>query len=702
MPHGSVKLVDGVNQNRTPTLNEAALSSCQLIRYHWDNGAILVEKLGGWTAYYSNPLTAVGRALWAWEDTDAIGHLAIGTQNAPSTTQAQLLCLTNGAIQTITPRSTVDNVTPAASTTSGSNVVTITDNTVTDVTQYDSVYIAVHLSIGGIVLFGLYQCDPNGYVGTNTFTVYSVDGLGNPLNATSTTTTVAVPSLTTTSGSSTVSVVLDNHGYQVGSTFPVLVQTVIGGITFYGNYVVESVTDANTFTIVATNNATSSTTGSINGGNAQFIYNFGVGAVSPGTGYGIGGYGTGGYGTGTAITPSTGTPIAATDWTLDNYGQDLVSVAINANFSPGATAPYQPIYIWDPTSGSPTATAIPAAPPVNDGAFVAMPQRQIVAWGSTVTGIQDPLLIRWSDVNNFNTWIGQPTNQAGQYRLPRGSKIVGCIQGPQQGLIWTDVDLWSMQYIGEPFIYSFNELGIGCGLIGRKAAAALNGIVYWMGPSQFYSLSGNGVEPLFCPVWDVVFQDLDQTNLSKIRVAVNSRFNEIAWYYPTLSSGGEVSAYVKYNVMMNLWDFGSLARSAWIDQSVLGAPIGFDPNALYIYQHETSPDAAGQPMLSSFQTGYFALSDGDQLMFVDQVWPDMKWGYYQQTQNATVNINFYVTPYPGQAPTQFGPYPVTQSTTFFTPRFRGRLVSFSVSSSDTGSFWRLGLIRYRVAPSGKF
>jgi hypothetical protein len=331
-----------------------------------------------------------------------------------------------------------------------------------------------------------------------------------------------------------------------------------------------------------------------------------------------------------------------------------------------------------------------------------MPQRQIIAWGSTFTGIQDPLLIRWCDANNYNTWVAQYTNQAGSYRIPRGSKIVACLQGPQQGLVWTDLGLWTMQYIGQPYVYSFNEMGFGCGLIGHKAAAIINDVVYWMSGSQFFTLASNGVKPIPCPVWDVIFQDLDTDQVDKIRAGVNSRFNEVTWYYPTRSSGGEVTAYVKLNAALLEWDYGTLPRSAWIDQSVVGKPVGADPATRYLYQHETSNNADGSPILSSFTTGYYAMSDGDVKTFVDQVWPDMKWGEYGGAQSATVNITFNVTDYPGQAPTTFGPYPVTVNTTFITPRFRGRLVSITLSSNDLGSFWRIGNIRYRLQQDGKF
>ena len=244
--------------------------------------------------------------------------------------------------------------------------------------------------------------------------------------------------------------------------------------------------------------------------------------------------------------------------------------------------------------------------------------------------------MRWCDVNNFNQWFDLPTNQAGTFRLPRGSKIVGGLQGPQQGLLWTDLAIWSMQYKGLPGVWGFNEIATGCGLISRKAAAAANGVVYWMGPTQLYSLTSEGVQPLACPVWDVAFQDMDLANVSKIRVAVNSRFNEIAWYIPTLGGGGENTTFLKYNYALGWWDVGLLSRSAWIDQSVLGPPIGADPGRLLVYQHETSNDADGAPLVSSFNTGDFTLSEGDQMTFLDELWPDARYGDYNQPQNATL------------------------------------------------------------------
>jgi hypothetical protein len=396
--------------------------------------------------------------------------------------------------------------------------------------------------------------------------------------------------------------------------------------------------------------------------------------------------------------------INATNWVLDNWGEVLLACPLG--YAPtsvsGTNVNYGPIYAWDPISSAMQIAPITNCPILSTGFFVAMPQRQVIAWGTTFSGIIDPLLIRWCDVSNYNVWVAQTTNQAGSYRLSTGSAIIGAIQAQQQGLLWTDIGLWSMQYIGTPYVYSFNQLGQGCGLIARRAMGILGGIVYWMGRSQFFTLSGDGVTPLLCPIWDVVFQNLDLANLSKITCAPNSLFNEVTWYYPVIGGNGENAAYIRVNTVLNAWEFGTLGRTAWIDNSVLGPPIGYDPANQYIYQHEISPDADGAAMVSSFTTGYFAIAEGDQKAFLDQVWPDFKWGYYSQSQLASISITFNACDYPGQTPTTYGPFTVTQASTWFSPRIRARLISITVSSSDAGTWWRMGALRYRVCADGKF
>lgn len=683
--HASLKLIPGVDQRKTLALNEAAISDSDLIRFVPDrNGIGLIQKLGGWTKFFANTIGSTIRALWAWEDTNANTWLGVGAQSS-------LSVISDGSQQTITPQYIVDDVAVALTTTVGSNVVRITD-TGSNIDDYDAVQIRTHISVGGLVLFGVYQCYA---VSADTYDIYATDALGDPAYATAAVTTGgAVAKFDTTSGSNVVTVTLEDHGLSVGSTFSILsttTPTTVGGITFEGNYVVHTVVDADSFTIRGNIIASATANGDENGGDAEYLYWNGIGPLAQGTGYGVGGYGRGGYGTGIPPSPTApGTPVTTTDWCLDNWGEIFLACPKDG-----------PIFTWAPNGGVPVATIIPNAPTINAGMFVAMPERQIIALGSTFTGIGDPLLIRWCDVNNLNQWIGLTTNQAGSFRLPRGSRIIQGIQGPQQGLIWTDLGLWAMQYIGPPFIYGFNEIGTGCGLIGRKAAASMNGTVYWMGQSQFFRLTGSGVEPIMCPVWDVIFQNIDMDNVDRIRAAPNSRFGEMTWYYPTANGTGEVDAYVKYNILLEQWDFGTLARTAWINESVLGPPIGAGTDT-YIYQHEMTNDADGTAMLPSFQTGYFALTEADVKMFVDQIWPDMKWGYYDGTNNASVQLTFYVADYPGDTPIAYGPYTMLASTKFITPRIRGRLVSIKVESSDIGSWWRIGNIRYRLQVDGKY
>lgn len=774
MPHSALKLLPGVDTTKTPTLNEAALSQSNLIRFMPDRtmGGI-VQKLGGWTKYYASSVGTIVRALWGWNDTNNNSYLAAGGETS-------LSIISNNNRQNITPQIITTNV-PfykatqtdyGASTTLSSSTVTVYDPAA-NVNQYYSINLETPISVGGLVLFGLYS--PIGPYVEYSFNVTAKNVLGDPVYATSTVSHGGSAVLYTWSNdTATIKVTLSNHGFSTGNTYPAVVSTTVGGVPVLGNYSVTYI-DANNFNITlatATSGTgsiylnapsgyggTSTSSNTIGTGSKTFTvsdftnnptagdryrvydstdpskwmegivtsyigtsliidvdatggagtiaswivipygrmriqYQVGFGALPTGTGYGIGGYGEGGYGTGVAPTAQPGStpiPITAVDWTLDNWGENLIATPYN-----------NLIYEWSPTFGSPTATAIPNCPTVNAGAFVAMPQRQIVAWGSTFTGVGDPLLIRWCDVNDYTSWVGLPTNQAGSYRIPKGSRIVQCIQGPQQGLIWTDLGVWAMQYVGQPYVYQFNEIGVGCGLIGRKAAGSMNGVVYWMGQSQFFKLSGGGPEPIQCPIWDVIFQNLDRNNVDKIRIAPNSRFGEVAWFYPSHNGNGEPDSYVKYNVLLNQWDYGSLGRTAWINESVLGPPIGAAANQ-YIYQHETSPDADGQVMDSYLQTGYFALTEANVKMFVDQIWPDMKWQYYSGADHgASVYLTFYVTDYPTTAPTTYGPYLMSDGTDFITPRMRGRLVSIRLESTDLGTWWRLGNIRYRIQQDGKF
>lgn len=207
-----------------------------------------------------------------------------------------------------------------------------------------------------------------------------------------------------------------------------------------------------------------------------------------------------------------------------------------------------------------------------------------------------------------------------------------------------------------------------------------------------------------CPVWDAVFQNINTSFLQNIRAMPNTPYNEVGWLYPSsASSSGECDSYVKMNVTEPgaPWDYGPMQRSAWIDQSVLGMPIATTSGGI-IYQHETTNDADNNPLMASFTTGEFYLGEGEEFVIVDQVIPDFKWNTFDgSASNAQVSLTFNISNYPGETPTQYGPFVVSQLTKYITTRFRGRLMSITVSSSDLNSFWRLGSCKYRYASAGR-
>lgn len=710
MGHSSIRLIPTVDTSRTPTLNEAALSTSQAIRFLVDPNAqeqSLIQKGGGWQRWNPGALPSTCRALWGWQDIDggkwlAAGCVTVGSQGGP------LLALTPTASQTITPRVVADNVPVSVTTSTTSNFVTITD-TGSNITSFDSVYIQTHISVGGVIIFGFYPCIE---ASANTYQIALVDEFGNPIFPTSSITNGgAVEEFTVVNGSNVVTVTLDNHALTPGDTFSVLITTTLGGITLRGDYIVQTVIDANNFTILGQQSATASAgPTAINGGDARYDYYLAFGALPTGTGYGIGGYGIGGYGTGAAPAANSGAPMVATEWTLDNWASLLIACPTSTTFgSPDGTTPIGgPIFYWDPLGSTPTATIIPNAPITNAGAFVAMPEQQIIAWGTTSTGTQDPLLIRGCDAGNFTSWVATPSNLAFTKRLTRGSVIVTGLQMAQQLIFITDLSLWVAQFIGGQDVYAWNEVAENCGCIAKKAAATLHDTLYWMSQSQFFSFSGAGIAPIPCSVWDAVFQNLNLAFVANIRCATNTYFNEVTWYYPSLASeSGENDSYVTLNTVTGGWTLGTnatnnIARSAWIDQSPLGAPIGADPVSDLIMQHEVSNDADNVPLTWFFQTGYATMSDADVLMFVDQFWPDMKWGEFASTPNAIVNLTFLVAEYPDDEPVAFGPYQLSKGVPYITPRFRGRLVALLFEGNDAGTFSRFGLPRYRSQPDGKF
>ena len=622
----------------------------------------------------STALIGVCRGLFAWADLSGVGYIAAGTEQRLEVWNA-------GTIYDITPVYATNNISGPFSTYSGQSTIIVADLT-TQPAVGDWINVITTTAVGGIILQGLYQ------VAT------IIDGTHYTFTAANAATSHAVGAgstavYTTYSGQSTVYVVLPNHGLAANAVFNVYVATTLGGLTLFGPYVVQSVISANSFTITASGAATSTATASENGGNVRIQYLLQTGLVSstPAMGYGDGGYGLGPY----SIGASSGALTVLRQWTFGQFGRILVACPIGGS-----------IYEWDPALGffENPATLVSGAPTIATGLFVAMQQQQVIAYGilDPNTGAQDPMLIGWCDVANLNQWTASATNQAGTYRLPRGSRIVGGIQGPQYGMHWTDLGVWLQQYIGFPLVYGFNEIAQGCGLISMRSVGVLGGVVYWCSLNQFYQFNGAAVSTLPCTVWDFFFQNAAFSEQDKFLLAPDSHFNEFFYFFASLAGAGEIDSYIKYNQVDKVWDYGQLVRTAWFDQNDVQSnnPIGVDAAGL-IQQHESGNDADTAPMVSSITTGFFKLSEGLVVIFLERMIPD-----FVAAAGTSIQITVNMVNYPDDTPLFSQTYTwVAGTTEYIIVRGRGRFAQLTITSSGFGEFWRLGEFLWVGTGSGR-
>lgn len=678
MPFQKVALRPGVNADFTPTLNEGGWSVANLIRFK-DGQA---QKRGGWQRLSQQTFVGSVRGLHAWADLAGNPYLVGGSEQ-------RLGVFTNGNIVDITPIRATHNVAVNFSTVINTPTVTTVDAG-HGAAIGDWVDIVAVVSVGGLLLQGFYQVAS--VVDNNTYTITATSNATGTVNNGG-----AVPLFNTTMGSPNVSVTLNNHGLAANQLFNVTISTTVGGIVMVGTFVVQSVTNANVFVIAPGPNAGATTSGSENAGNAQFQYLVPTGFASAtfASGYGVGIYGSGLYGTGSGVVLK---PLR--QWFLDNFGQNAIG-----NYS-GST-----LYQWVPPAttfagtmiATNPASAVTNAPAAMTASFVSNPQQMVIALGAETSGTTDPNLVRWCDAGGITIWTASATNQAGSFRIPTGSRIIGGLVGPNQNLIWTDLDLWSMQYVGLPFVWSFNKIANECGLIGARAMGILAQQVLWMGVDNFFVAGSGGVNVVPCPVWDFVFKNINPQQTDKIHCAVNSLFQEVEWYFPSASGSGEIDSYVKYNALEKTWDTGSLPRLSWIDENVLGQPIGIDPTGL-MFQHDIPGvyDADGLPMLESIQTGYFDLGDGEAFVFVERLIPD-----FTMTGPAPqLQITAYFLEYPNDAnsgvgPITAGPYTITNKSQIIIVRTRSRQAALKIQGIGLGTFWRLGAIRHNGQADGR-
>ena len=677
MPWMGISLTPGLNAELTPTAMQGGYAQTVLGRFK----AGLFQKIGGFKKFISLAVSGSPRATNAWQTIAGRKLLCVGA--------TQELGIFDGVShQIITPQTLISDVAPSFTTTAGSAVVTIADTNINTITNYDSVFFNTPVSVDGIILSGLYPVTANLSATTYTITAATAALAGVLAGG-------AVPAFTTVAGSSNVTVTLANHGLAAGSDITFAMAFAIGGVTISGRYIAASVPDSANFVIVADAAATASAgPTAMNAGKAELVYYLAIGPSEPGGAYGSGNYGDGAYGLGSNLAGQTGTPIAAADWALGNFGEDLVACPQGGG-----------LYYWAPQGGFSTAQLMPGAPAFNAGVFVSMAQQMVIAYGSTVSSsigvYQDPMLVKWCDVSNFTSWIPTVTNQAGSSRLSSGSVIVAGAATPTCDLIWTDIDVWTMGYTGSEFVFGFVKTGSNCGLISKHGFTQLAGEVYWFGRNNFFAMKGGAVSAMPCPVWDTVFQDLDMANAWKCFAGSNTLFSEVLFFYPSISGGlGICDKFVKFNIAENTWDAGNWQRNSWLDQTTFGPPVATTDAGL-IYSHETGFDGDTGPLTSGFTTGYFYLDEGREFVFIDRIIPDFKWGDWAGAQTASLQVWINAIDNMGDTSRIYGPFTVTAASDFISTRIRARQISLSVQSSDSGSFWRLGHFRFRYRPDGR-
>jgi len=384
-------------------------------------------------------------------------------------------------------------------------------------------------------------------------------------------------------------------------------------------------------------------------------------------GYGYSTYGSFAYG---VARPDLGAVTPAATWTMDTWGEYLIA----CSDSDGK------LYEWQLGFSSPTLAAAITNAPTSCAAVMSTAERFIFALGAS----GNPRLVKWCDQENNTVWTASTTNQAGDFEL----QTVGSLKCGKRvrglNLLFTDVDVHASAYIGAPYVYSFEKVGSGCGVISSQAVAAIDTAAMWMSRSGFWIYDGY-VKPLQSDVGDYVFNNINYTQASKIYAVHNSKYGEITWFYPS-SASNENDSYVTYNYRENHWAIGSLSRTAGTDRGVFSNPLMVSSDG-YVYEHEVGYDYGGASVYA--ETGPIEVGNGDAIMSVRQVIPD------EQTLGEVV-VSFKTRMYPTADESTFGPYSASEPTDV---RFSARQVKVRYTANVL-SDWRVGVTRLEAVASG--
>lgn len=489
----------------------------------------------------------------------------------------------------------------------------------------------------------------------------------------------------------------------------------IGGVNVNGEYQIQTVTSGTTYTVTLA----TSTSGSVSNATISIAYqiNTGLDIYTIGTGWGAGPWSRGTWGSGY----TTGFGLQLRLWSQANFGEDLL-------FSPRGGA----LYLWQPGGGATPAyntrgTLVSGTdvPSQINLIMVSDTSRIVIAFGCSEYGAYgtadfDPLLVRWTEQESYTGWTPAATNQAGSYRLSHGSEIVGAMQTRQEIVVWTDAAIYSMQYLGPPFVYGFTLLADNISIVSPNAVATAAGVVYWMGVDKFYVYSGR-VETLPCSVRQFIFNDINRNQEAQFNAGTNEGYSEVWWNYCSKNST-VIDRYVIFNYLDRVWYYGTLDRTAWLDSPLRQYPMAATAGNIVVY-HEAAVDDGStnppSPIDAYIQSSDFDIEDGHNYGFVWRIIPDITFDGSDTTgatsdkpfvqftvrpkQNPGANYGVADSPTVTSAQSYAGQttYLVQQFTEIVYSRVRGRQMAFKVESNSIGTQWQLGVPRIDVRPDGR-
>lgn len=559
-------------------------------------------------------------------------------------------------------------------------------------------------------------------VGTNLKFYIESGGAYNDVTPIRSTITLANNPFTTINLSTTVTVTDATPGWTTGDFVTFSGATAVGGLTLNGEYQISTVGAAvNTYTIQSSTAATSNATGGGAAVSAEYQINVGGAVAVPTVGWGAGSWGAGGWGIGSSST----FPLRL--WSQANFGEDLL-------FAPSLGA----IYIHKGVTPLSTRAVLVSSlvganyvPSVQNIILVSDASRFVFAFGCNdyTSSTQDPMLIRWSNQEDYLEWFPAATNQAGSLRLSHGSKIVSVLQTRQEILVWTDSSLYSLQYSGPPVIWGSNLLGDNISIAGPNASALASGTAYWMGVDKFYKYDGQ-LKTLRCDLRQYIYNDINLGQASQIFATTNEGFNEV-WFFYCSQTGDSgtgtavnpntvIDRYVIYNYIENngegVWYYGKLGRTAWLDSGLRNYPLA----ATYSYNivnHEYGLDdnegATALPIYAMIGTSEFDIDDGDRFGFVRRILPDLT---FNGSTAASPQVTLTLTPMQNSGSGYNNPKSVggdsnaliTRSATVpieaFTGqvfiRVRGRQMILTMESNQLGCTWQMGSHRLDIRQDG--